>query len=320
MKGDSRNETGVVRIRQLLKGIGPAARNSADQVYINIIKNEFIVFDKKIAIPSIAVKELDYETASEITALAADIIPEFLVTHDLLADRVPPSEQHSIQFVKRLSGRCLDFVHMFKLDLRFGGGAADFIDPGNSNFYPSYYTDRFYYKSRLIPVMKEVGQDGPEGFSAVRLVDSTYTESDQYFHTFAIFEDVNYKEITMEIHGKLGLPGVFPISLGLYPFVEYDYFTACLNVVKPSPGELEKALAVFEPLFLVICGRYRRLDGLVAPGAVTDTFAGILSGEGNAMRFTEEFLPAVKDYFSRFSLYRDDELALKGWWRLDCAE
>ncbi len=320
MKGDSRNETGIVRIRQLLKGIGPAARNSADQVYINIIKNEFIVFDKKIAIPSIAVKELDYETASEITAFAADIIPEFLVAHDLLTDRVPPSEQHSIQFVKRLSGRCLDFVHMFKLDLRFGGGAADFIDPGNSNYYPSYYTDRFYYKSRLIPVMKEAGQDRPEGFSAVRLVDSTYTESDQYFHTFAIFEDVNYKEITMEIHGKLGLPGVFPISLGLYPFIEYDYFTACLNVVKPSPGELEKALAVFEPLFLVICGRYRMLDGLVAPGAVTDTFAGILSGEGNAMSLTEEFLPVVKDYFSRFSLYRDDELALKGWWRLDCAE
>jgi hypothetical protein len=222
--------------------------------------------------------------------------------------------------VKRLSGRCLDFVHMFKLDLRFGGGAADFIDPGNSNYYPSYFTDRFYYKSRLIPVMKEAERDGPEGFSAVRLVDSTYTESDQYFHTFAIFEDVNYKEITMEIHGKLGLPGVFPISLGLYPFIEYDYFTACLNVVKPSPGELEKALAVFEPLFLVICSRYRALDGLLAPGAVTDTFAGILSGEGNAMSLTGEFLPAVKDYFSRFSLYRDDELALKGWWRLDCAE
>jgi hypothetical protein len=43
-----------------------------------------------------------------------------------------------------------------------------------------------------------------------------------------------------ELCGYLG-PGIFNISLDLYQFIFYDYFTACMNVLSPAAAELAGA-------------------------------------------------------------------------------
>jgi hypothetical protein len=228
--------------------------------------------------------------------------------------RVPASEQHSLQFILPLSGTLMDFVHLYKIDLRFGGGSGEFIDRGNSDFYPSYYTDRLYYKSRLIPVKPGTASV----FSPLRIFDSAYAESDQYFHTFAMFEDINYKEITREMHAKMDLRRVFPVSPELFPFVEYDYFTACLNVINPVREELEYALKIFEPLFYYIYGKYRDINEIAPPRRIVEAFPDTLLDEAGALHFVDKFMEILQAYFGRFSAYRDDDLSLRGWWRIDC--
>ena len=301
----------VERIADILNSIPAGARNNCGRVFINVMKNEFVVLNGRIEMPSISVKELDYDTALRIMPEIAAYIPEFLRGHGLMERRVPASEQHSLQFLRRLRGRVIDMLHLFTVNLRFGGGAAQIIKSGGTDFYPSYLTDRLYYRSRLVPAPQSpVGGE----FQPLRLFNAAHVESDQYFHTFAVFEDVDHREITREMYRRLDMRSAFSTSQELYPFIVSDYFTACLNVPQPTASELEEAGEVFEPLFLILGGAFGTpLD----EERILEAFPGELVREGGRIAPGEVLGARAAKYFSRYSIYRDDELALKGWWRID---
>lgn len=305
----------VERIQQMLQSISPGARNAAGETYINAIKNEFVTINGSLLIPKIPVKELPYDLAEGIVRECLKYIPEYLTGHALMPDRIPPSEQHSLQFTRRLRGRLIDFIHIFKIDLRYGGGASSLVDRGNSNYYPSYYTDRLYYKSRLIPASLHSSLSD-KNFSSLRLFDSFYTESDEYFHTFAIFEDTRQKETTRDIIAKLDMPGLFTVSATLYPFIVYDYFTACCNIVHPTPAEIEGAAGIFEPLFFFIFSKYRDIGEIAPHDTIAAAFPDAVVIHDGKVLLSNSARGALQHYFSRFSLFRDDDLAARGWWKL----
>lgn len=291
--------------------------NDTRAIHINVIKNEFILLNGRIGIPRLPVKEIDQGLAADILSEIARFVPTYLGGRRLITGPVSAAHQHSLQFARRIEGALLDFVHLFRIDLRYGGGADEIIEKGGTDFYPAYYTDRIYFKSRLVPVEKSASSE--TDFLPVRLVDSTYTDSDQYFHTYATFDDTGYREATMEIHRRMGLADVFPVSPALYPFVEFDHFTACLNVPNPTPAEIAAAVKIFEPLFLYIFAKYRPLNERFPREEFEAVFPEIvLYTEG--VELGDDARARIAGYFGRYSFFRDDELALKGWWRIDINE
>ncbi len=307
----------IEQIRAVIGAIGTGDKNNAGGIFINNIKNEFQVLGGELQVGHVPVKELDYGNAVGIVKSVAGYLPEYLAGHDLLSERKPAAEQHMLMFVKKIPGKIIDFIHVYKLDMKYGGGAGRVLEQGTSDRYPSFVTDRVYFKSLLIPVEKG-GLPAQDSFRPVRVFDLTYTESDQAFHTFAVFDDINYRELTRELHVRMELDDVFRISLKLYSFVVYDYFTSCLNVLRPTVAELDKAAALFEPLFLLIYSKYKPVDELISATAREGSFPGLLVPHENELAPSESFLAVLREYFGRFRTVRDDELALKGWWRIDC--
>jgi hypothetical protein len=312
------NEINPTReIQRLLLGIGGRRKNKTGRIFLNIIKNEFITLNDKISIPRISVKELDYPESIPIIRNIIEYIPQFLFEHSLLEKRSPSSEQHTLQFVRKMDGRVLTFIHMLKIDLKFGGDSSTVIEKGDTDHYPSYTTDRLYYKSILVPVTNLLAGESVfiEGFESLRLYDSTYVESDKNFFTSVIFEDANEamnKNIIQKVDG-----GLFKISSDIYSFITGNYFTACFNVLYPVTEEIKRAVEIIEPIFIYIYSRYRDIGALCDPGEIEKTFADSVAFSGGAISLKEDFLREARDYFHRFTLYRDDDLVLKGWWRFD---
>ncbi len=308
----------IQKIQNLLQGIDREKRNNTDidKVYINIVKNEFIIINERINIPKIPVKELEYKIAVPILKNLIEYIPEFLINHELLVDRKPASDQHCLHFIKKVKGRLINFIHIFKIYLKFEGDSQNIIERGDTDSYPSYHTDRIYYKSKLIPVSSVFEDNRKMDFEPIKLIESDYLESDQRLFTSAIFDEVNKKELTEDIINKLDLD-VFNISIDLYPFIEYDYFTSCFNVLCPSIKEIEEGAMIFEPSFLTLYSRYNDLTNLNDLTEIGDKFEDSISFDDKIPILKEEYVIKLKEYFERFSIYRDDDLSLKGWWRID---
>lgn len=303
----------VNKIEKILKDSAKKENNTGD-IFLNVIKNEFIMLNGRIEIPRIAVKELDYIKAIPILKDISDYIPEFLSGHELLVDRKPASEQHSLHFVKSVKGKIFDYIHIFKIFLKFEGDSRNIIEKGDTGNYPSYSTDRLYYKSRLIPVTSITNANGKIDFTPMRMVSADYIKSDQKLFTSAIFDELDRKEITRDIHDRLAID-VFNISTEIYPFIVFDYFTACFNVLYPVQDEIEKAIEIFEPVFITVFDKYNSIQKL-------DKYEEIKEVYKDQLYFVEEafikikFLDELKPYFSRWSVERDDDLTLKGWWRI----
>lgn len=285
--------------------------NLIRDIYINVIHNEFMAFDGTVDIPRLPVSEIDAAASRVILERLSPFIGSILSGHIVLEKPNPPSEQHSIHLVKKFQGRLLPFCHMMKLDMKFSGDPAGIIERGNSDFYPSYRTDRVYYKSRMIPLSSWT-DDGR--FLPLRIHDTAGVESDLYFHTYAMFDDINRKELTDELCEIAG-NDLFPLSTTLYPFLVFDYFTACLNIPEPVEEELEMALDLFEPLFLYIFAAQKDVTQIASAESIASIFPDRLLIRDGSLVLSEKFRLDLKSYFGRKKLVRDDTLALRGWWK-----
>ncbi|MCP4552906.1 MAG: hypothetical protein GY834_12890, partial [Bacteroidetes bacterium] len=281
------------------------------------IKNEFIKFNGKLEIPKIPVKELSYDKALAIIKSIAKYIPEFLYDHELLIKRKPASEQHSLQFIKEIKGRVLDFIHIFKIYLKFEGDSKNIIEKGDTENYPSYTTDRFYYKSRIIPVTSVSREKSDINFQSIKLIDADYVnyiEGDNELFTAAVFFFFYKNGITKDINHKLNLD-IYNISTDVYPFIVFDYFTACFNVLYPDHKAIDRSIEVFEPLFIILFNKYNDLDKIGNIDEIEEHFEESMY-ISDVTELKLQFISTLKSYFKQWSVYRDDDLLLKGWWRI----
>ncbi|HQL42978.1 MAG TPA: hypothetical protein PL073_03705, partial [Spirochaetota bacterium] len=177
-----------------------------------------------------------------------------------------------------------------------------------NDYYPSYTTNRLYYKSRLIPTL----QYSPEPIIPIKLIQSITTESDQFFHTYALFDDVDTTKVTHELNTLLH---AFTIPENLYPFVVFDYYTACINIVYPDSHELTWAMAVYEPLFLIIASHYIDLNAIIPYHAIKKAFPDFFTIVNDKLIPEDNLLNMIQTYFKRFSFSRDEQCMLKGWWQ-----
>jgi len=296
-------------INNMLNAIPSNAANKTGGMYINIVKNEFIILDNEIKIPRIPVTSLSYNDALTFIPDIIPLIPAFLYNHILLQQRHPANELHSLHFVSLLQGRLVNFYHILRIDFKFGGDSSSIIEPGSNDYYPSYTTNRLYYKSRLIPTL----QYSPEPIIPMKLIQSITTESDQFFHTYALFDDIDTSKITRELNTLL--PDIDAIPESLYPFVVFDYYTACMNVIYPDSHELAWAIAVYEPLFFIIASHYIDLNTIIPYHAIKKAFPDFFHTASDTLMPEDILLNIFQTYFKRFSFSRDEQCMLKGWWQ-----
>ena len=108
----------INQINSLLKGLDK--KNKTDALYLNIVNSEFITFTKRIQVPQIPVSEIEFDHSLQILEQLVDVVPEFITDHEILHKKNPPGDQHWIHLIKRYEGREINFVHLFKIDLKFG--------------------------------------------------------------------------------------------------------------------------------------------------------------------------------------------------------
>ncbi len=300
----------IQKIQNIIDGISPDEKNREGGIFLNTIKNEFITFPGSITVPKIPVKELTYDIAAEVVKELRSFFPEFFVHHRILGRRKPEADVHSVQFYRPIGGKSLSFVHFFKIDLRFGGDSSNIVAKGDTASYPSYLTNRMYYKSRIVPAEKIEEND----FSPLRLLDSIEVSSDMRRHTFAMFDELSMKDENKKLQEHID-QGIFATSQQLYPFFVFDFFTPCLNIPHPTEREIAKAVEIFEPVFMYLSGRYRKevVGGMEEAVAL---YPSAFVMEGKELGLSEQFLDEMKRYFSRYAIVRDDDLALRGWWKL----
>ncbi len=309
MKIKSSDNSPAAEISRLLSLITDSDKNLIAGIFLDETLVEFFYLNKDISVPSIPVGELDYYTGIDISRNLISVIPEYLYEHALLEKRKPAAEQHSLQFIKMIPGRLIDFVHILRFDFKITGGHGALSGKGDNQTFPPYNTDRIRFKSRLVPIVK-----GSEPFQ----IDSLKLKSElrvdkneiRINPTSVFFDEFSSTEISIDFSAKSGNE-IFPISAKLYQFISYDYFTACMNIPDPSVSKLNRAVEIFEPLFFFLYFQYR--EGL---HEIEKNQLSIWGEYLNLNEYSVTQSPLLKeslrDFFSLYTLYRDDELMLKG--------
>ncbi|HPS56847.1 MAG TPA: hypothetical protein PK514_01970, partial [Spirochaetota bacterium] len=284
--------------------------NSINGVFIDETLREFFYLKAPIVIPAIPVSSIGHNNASEIVKIVSKVIPGFLAGHLYMEKRNPASEEHSIHLFSSLSGRVVDFIHILRLDFKFSANSGAIVKAGDSATFPSYSTQRIYFKSRLVPVSKG---SSTADFDFIRLKKSVRVESGEEhkrLFTSVLFDDFSSREISIELSRKAG--DIFGIPVTIYPMVVYDYFTSCLNVPEPAGDAIEKAAFMFEPLFLYMFSDVSgRGQSLVQEGL--NAWPDCLESAGEGLTIKPGYSDNLRQYFSCYSLFADDDLMLKGW-------
>jgi len=308
MKINNSDKSPVPGINNLIGQIGNNERNKITGIYLDEYLMEFFYLENEMPVPSIPVGELDYTTGAEITEKLVEVIPEYLCKHTLLEKRKPSSEQHSLQFVKTVPGKLVDFVHILRFDFKLSGGDGKITGKGNNQAFPQYSTDKIRFKSRLVPVLK--GSD-PLLIDSLRLKSHLDVDTDGKRFTSVFFDEFSTTEISIDFSVKAG-NDIYSIPAKIFQFIPYDYFTACLNIPDPTVSKLERAAEIFEPLFFYLYFQYRErlLEIDVKQLSVWDEY---LEFTDSGVTQKPLLKNSLKDFFSHYTLFRDDELMLKGW-------
>ncbi len=281
--------------------------NRFSGIYLDETLQEFFYLDNELSVPPIPVGELDYGTGIELTEKLTKIIPEYMYKHTLLQKRKPQSEQHSLQFVKKVPGKIVDFAHILRLDFKLSGGSGSITGKSDARTFPSYVTDRIKYKSRLVPVVKE---SDPSQVDALKIKSQLKVENSEKRITSVYFDEFSTSEISIDFSTKAG-SGIFAIPAKIYQFISYDYFTACMNVPDPAEKNLERAAEIFEPLFFFLYHSYREELPLPDEG-ISTLWDDLLDVTPSGVEQKAKFGELLKKFFSRYTIYRDDDMMLKG--------
>lgn len=293
------------RIRDIISGISPGELNRTEGVYLDEILNLFLKLKGEFTVPGISVKELDYGKGADLFEEVVKHTPQLFYLHSFMEKRKPAAEEHSLHFYRPLEGKVVDFVHVIRINFRFTPGSGSIISQGNSDTYPSFRSDRLFYKSRLVPVEKG---SHPEEIESVRIKDYEAREADNRLFTSVVFDEEGTGSMSAELSRSAG-QGIFPFPAGIYPFVVYDYFTASLALPDPLPEVISRGAEIFEPLFFYIYSKYRSRDESFS---AAEAFPGSLREENGTLVFTGDYRSNLEKFFSRYSVYTDDTLMLNG--------
>jgi hypothetical protein len=307
MKINNSDKSSVSEIDHLVSSINGKEKNQISGIFLDESLLEFYSLKEDISIPPIPVSELDYTAGAEITGSLVSVIPEYLHGHTLLEKRKPSSEQHSLQFIKSIPGKLVDFVHIFRFDFKLTGGHGTIAGKGDNRTFPGYQTDRIRYKSRLVPVIK--GSDSLL-IDSLRLKSQLEVDTDGKRFTSVFFDEYSTTEISIDFSVKSG-NDIYSIPAKIYQFIPYDYFTACMNIPDPTAAKLVSGAELFEPLFFYLYFQYRERHHEIEESQLS-VWGDYLELTKSGVMQKPLLQEGLRDFFSHYTLYRDDDMMLKG--------
>ncbi len=315
MEINNSDKSPVSKIDHLVSIINGKEKNKISGIFLDESLLEFYSLIDKIFIPPIPVGELEYTAGVEITDGLVSVIPEYLYGHMLLEKRKPSSEQHSLQFIKSIPGKLVDFVHILRFDFKLAGGYGIIAGKGDNRTFPGYQTDRIRYKSRLVPVIKG---SNPLLIDSLRLKSQLEVDTDGKRFTSVFFDEFSTTEISIDFSMKSGYD-IYSIPPKIYQYIPYDYFTACMNIPDPTTSKLKSGAELFEPLFFYLYFQYRERNHEIEEKQ--------LAVWGDYLELTESGVvqkpllqERLRDFFSHYTLYRDEEMMLKGLRQISISE
>ncbi len=309
MKPETGTES-IPGIINLLGALKTEQKNDICGIFLDETLREFFCLNAPVVIPAIPVSSIKHNNAADILNVISQVIPGFMAGHSYLEKRNPVSEEHSIHLACPVKGKIIDFIHMLRLDFKFSSNAGTIVKKGDSATFPSYSTERIYFKSRLVPVYQG---SGTGNFDFIKLRGSVSVEagdSGRRLFTSVLFDDFSSREISIELSRKSG--DIFKVPVTIYPMLGYDYFTACINVPGLEYGSLAEAAAVFEPLFIYLFSDVSGSGHSLVMEGLESWPDCLVSSEGGVF-LKPEFKQNLKNYFSRYLLFTDDDLLLRGW-------
>ena len=285
--------------------------NVSGEILLNERKNEFYKFESSIEIPRISVNGISRDQKIMLSERICSIIPEFLDNYSVIFDPKPAAETLYIHFARKYKGSLLDFIHLFKIDFKFSGNPDSMIEKGDNFHYPSYRTDRLYYKSYILPVYSS--DDDISEFKTIPLFkEVSHKSQDEGFFTYALFDDVDIEVYDKIIADSLG-EFTFSVPQGIFRFIQYAYFTAAFTVLDPFALKLKEAVDLFEVIFIRLMK-----DNDVDFKFDSDNFAESLILKDGRIYFAESFIKKFNDYISRYSLAtNEDYLLLNSWKKIE---
>ena len=295
------------KINDLISLIDENDKNKFEGIFLDVLLTEFISLKDDIHIPKISVSELDYKTGLIISKYLTDILPEYLFKHHLLKKRKPASEQYSLHFIKPIHGRIIDFIHIMRFDFKLTGGYGKIKNKGDNKTFPDYTTDRIKYKSRLVPVPKN---SKPYMIESIKLKPYLEIDTECEKFTAVFFDEFSPAELSLDFNIKAG-EELFSVSPRIYPFLFYDYFTVCMNIPDPTADKLEKAVEIFEPLFFYLYYIYRDDTHFIEKNEIK-IFDKYLDISDSGITRKELLKDNLKQFFSCYSILRDEDMMLKG--------
>lgn len=290
------------------------ASNAPCHIYLNDRRNEFMLFSEEFSIPRISVHGLTDTQKIELTGIFTGLIPEFLSRHSIMLTPKPAAETMCIHYVRPYRGRLLDFVHLLKIDLKFAGNPDTITEKGDNSNYPSFRSERLYYKSYLLPVSgTTVRQSSIQDFQPLKLQESISHEADtDGFFTYTLFDDINPEEANAVLYRSLGCLHP-PFSSKIYSFFSYQFLTACLSIPRPGTADIARGIEILEPAVI----RFLADNTRPIPPGWNRVFPAELTETASGIDFTPEYCEKMNTYFSRYSLTVNDELLLKNWRELE---
>ncbi|MBP7901410.1 MAG: hypothetical protein KA015_01200 [Spirochaetes bacterium] len=282
--------------------------NTKGEILLNERKNEFYKFEGNIEVPRISVNGISSEQKIMLSERISRIIPEFLNDHSIIFEPKPAAETLFIHFAKHLKGRQMDFIHLFKIDFKFSGNPDSMIEKGDNFNYPSYCTDRFYYKSYLLPVYS-FDEDISEFRTIPLFKEVSHKSENDGFFTYALFDDVDvdvYDKIISESLKEF----TFPVPKGIFRFISYAYFTAAFTVLNPFNSILNESAELFEIIFLKLMK-----DNDIESTADINAFSENLYIENGRLNYTDSFIDKFNRYLGRYSLITNEEYLLLNSWK-----
>ncbi|MGL4370413.1 MAG: hypothetical protein ACRCUT_12200 [Spirochaetota bacterium] len=301
-------------IPEIIENIDPSALNTRGPIFINETKNELFDLPAPAEVPRISVKEIDRLSSAAVVSDIISVVPSYFRGHTLLPQPRPQSEVHHLHFVMPVKGRAMQFIHMFKLDFRFSSDMGRNYRDGTADFYPSYTTDRVRYKSCLIPVESVEMENGAVvDFIPKKIFEDEKIEGDRFLFAHTLVDDFDPSEIHDRIYAAVDAD-IFPFSRKIYSFLEYGYFSLTMKIPDPLPELISQGAEIFEPLFFKVQSAFSGDNAAVAAGSGGD----LVLCDGLPV-LSDEYKKKAQKYFSHYSLFQNDELALKRWRRLDVA-
>lgn len=222
--------------------------------YIDTLKHPYLQSDMKTIWPAIPYHEPAAQVVEDIIEYVYSIAADFLAGCEIALPPDTARDDGDLLFVRLHSCQQRHFLFIFRVSMRYLGGASELKREPSQDCGPMFETDRIYYNSLLIPVDRIDYRNGLISETvASPLPQASYkigTTAEKWRQTVELFDQVDFSHLEQWFVGDW-LDATWKPGRVFAPF-KVENLALALNMPLPDPKLISVALPYFERLLNVI--------------------------------------------------------------------